>query len=187
MTPESTSAITTLSPVIESTIAEIPEDTVYDISDVESTINGIPEQTVYTSSTNPTTNEELVEKTIDEIPEDTKIDENEIENTIAIIPESTVYLPKNSNNIVSVDNFNSINNLSDDAKIIRQNLLDAIGNKTITLDGLVTYFKINKPSVYSEAINKISENYAKLVLNESTSIEKLENELFGTTITKIHS
>ena len=185
MTPESTSAITTLSPVIESTIAEIPEDTVYDISDVESTINGIPEQTVYTSSTNPTTNEELVEKTIDEIPEDTKIDENEIENTIAIIPESTVYLPKNSNNIVSVDNFNSINNLSDDAKIIRQNLLDAIGNKTITLDGLVTYFKINKPSVYSEAINKISENYAKLVLNESTSIEKLENELFGTTITYI--
>ncbi len=171
MTPESTTSVstttTTLSPVVESTVAEIPEDTVYDISDVESTINGIPEQTIYTSTNNSTTNEELLEQTTDGIP------------------ESTTYLPKTSNNSVLVDNFASVNNLTDNAKIIRQNILDAIGNNTITLDGLVTYFKINKPSVYSEAINKISENYANLVLNKETTIEQLENEMFGTTITVI--
>lgn len=171
LTPESTSAITTtVSPVIESTIAEVPEDTVYDIADVESTINGIPEQTVYVNSTNPTTNEEMVEKTIDAIDN---------------IPESTTYLPKTSNNTILVDNFNSINNLSENAKLIRQNILDAISNKSITLDGLVLYFKINKPSVYSEAINKISENYANLVLNNTTTVEQIENELFGTVITII--
>ena len=188
MTPESTSSITTtLSPVIETTIAEIPEDTVYDISDVESTINGIPEQTIYTDTSNPTTNEELLEQTIDEIPESTVGDIGS-ESTVAAIPENTNYLPKTANNTVLVDNFNNIIELTDNAKLIRQNILDGISNKTITLDGLVTYFKINKPSVYSEAINKISENYANLILNDNTNtytIEKIENEMFGTTITVI--